>query len=83
MEFKYNSRVVGMSAEAARQWSKEATSWRIDLADGSQMYSDNVVVATGGLSFPQVGTDGSGHMLLEHVCTHLLVLSICASTVSG
>ena len=83
MEFKYNSRVVGMSTEPARQCTKEATSWRIDLADGSQMYSDSVVVATGGLSFPQVGTDGSGHQLLEHVCTHLLALHICTSTASG
>ena len=72
MEFQYNSRVVGMSEEPARKWSQEATSWRIDLADGSQMYSDSIVVATGGLSFPQVGTDGSGHQILEHVCIHLL-----------
>jgi hypothetical protein len=67
VEFKYNSRVVGLAPTPATESSKEPTSWRIDLADGTRIYTDRVVVATGGLSYPQVGTDGSGHRILEHV----------------
>lgn len=73
VQFKYNSRVVGLADKwPARMWSQEGSSWGIELADGSRVYSDRVVVATGGLSFPQVGTDGSGHDILAHVRARLL-----------
>ncbi|MEW5317228.1 MAG: hypothetical protein WDW38_008545 [Sanguina aurantia] len=44
-----------------------ATQWRCVLGDGSQLDSDCLVVATGGLSFPAVGTDGTGHRVLKHL----------------
>ena len=34
---------------------------RCRCADGSAISADRLVVATGGLSFPAVGTDGTGH----------------------
>ena len=38
--------------------------WTCRLRDGSVRVADTVVVATGGLSFPKVGTDGTGHRML-------------------
>eukprot|EP00899_Mesostigma_viride_P003256 jgi/Mesvir1/12931/Mv05949-RA.1 len=39
--------------------------WEVTLADGSQVSARCVVMATGGLSFPAVGTDGTGHRILS------------------
>ena len=39
--------------------------WRCRCADGSAIDADRLVVATGGLSFPAVGTDGTGHRLVS------------------
>ncbi|EIE23290.1 HI0933-like protein [Coccomyxa subellipsoidea C-169] len=38
--------------------------WRCSLADGSHHDADSIVVATGGLSFPKMGTDGTGHRIV-------------------
>ncbi len=46
------STVVGLSPSAHR--------WRIDRQDDEMMEADAVVVATGGLSVPATGSDGSG-----------------------
>lgn len=42
-------------------------SWRIELDGGERRNADSVVLATGGLSFPAVGTDGTGHNVVETV----------------
>jgi predicted Rossmann fold flavoprotein len=34
--------------------------WRIDIADGGPLYAAAIVVATGGLSVPNTGSDGAG-----------------------
>jgi len=39
--------------------------WLCRLRDGSSVRGQVVVVATGGLSFPAVGTDGTGEALVE------------------
>lgn len=39
--------------------------WVCTLADGSEVVSEKIIVATGGLSFPAVGTDGTGHRILR------------------
>ena len=39
--------------------------WRVGLADGDAIRSKLVVVATGGLSVPATGSDGTGLRLLE------------------
>lgn len=38
--------------------------WACNLSDGSTIHAHHVIVATGGLSFPKVGTDGTGHRIL-------------------
>ncbi|CAL8465205.1 g4740 [Coccomyxa elongata] len=38
--------------------------WRCELADGAHHDTDSIVVATGGLSFPKMGTDGTGHRIV-------------------
>jgi predicted Rossmann fold flavoprotein len=39
--------------------------WRIDLETGAPILADAVVVATGGLSVPNTGSDGTGLRVLE------------------
>src|SRR2546427_824342 len=39
--------------------------WRVDRAGGTPLQADAVVVATGGLSVPQTGSDGLGLKLVE------------------
>jgi predicted flavoprotein YhiN len=38
--------------------------WRLGLASGASTTADRLIVSTGGLSFPAVGTDGTGLRLL-------------------
>lgn len=39
--------------------------WACTLQDGRQMQADRVVLCSGGLSFPAVGTDGTGYRILQ------------------
>ncbi|GIL91209.1 hypothetical protein Vretifemale_18904, partial [Volvox reticuliferus] len=41
------------------------TRWLCRLRDGSEHVTDKLIIATGGLSFPAVGTDGTGHRLMR------------------
>ena len=51
------------SVEAVR---RDGGRWTVTLADGSERSADVLVLATGGLSFPAVGTTGTGHVIAEH-----------------
>jgi predicted Rossmann fold flavoprotein len=46
--------------------------WAVTCADGAQHAADAVVISTGGLSFPAVGTDGTGHRLVKGALGHSL-----------
>jgi len=50
------TRVTGISPSAA--------GWRVELEDHSPLMADAVVVATGGLSVPNTGSDGAGLAML-------------------
>ncbi|KAI8475412.1 MAG: hypothetical protein J3K34DRAFT_517435 [Monoraphidium minutum] len=52
----------GGGAAAARPPRRE---WLCRLAGGRSLRAGCVVLATGGLSFPAVGTDGTGHRILQ------------------
>ena len=39
--------------------------WRIDIADGAPLHAGAVVVATGGLSVPNTGSDGAGLRIVK------------------
>ncbi|KXZ54090.1 hypothetical protein GPECTOR_5g195 [Gonium pectorale] len=41
------------------------TRWLCRLQDGREHETDKVILCTGGMSFPAVGTDGTGHRLLR------------------
>jgi predicted Rossmann fold flavoprotein len=41
--------------------------WRVRLADGSELVAAAVVIATGGLSVPQTGSDGVGLRVLQEL----------------
>ena len=44
-----------------------ATGWHVELADGASLTCDAVVVATGGLSVPTTGSDGTGLQVLARL----------------
>lgn len=54
-------------AHADADTGAEAGSWHCVLADGSRHVTDRVVFTTGGLSFPGVGTDGTGHRVVKRL----------------
>lgn len=41
------------------------TGWQVKLASGEVFSGDAVIIATGGLSVPTIGTDGMGHRFLK------------------
>ena len=41
--------------------------WRVAIADGAEIEAGAVIVATGGLSVPQTGSDGTGLRVLERL----------------
>lgn len=77
MQFRYDADVCDVTPAAAspgieRQSSLDtdasSSGWEIHLADGSTVNCSNVVMATGGMSFPKVGTDGTGYNIMRKVC---------------
>src|SRR4051812_40280858 len=51
--FRANTSVAGVQA-------LEQTRWRVLLADESSLDVDSVIIASGGLSVPKTGSDGTG-----------------------
>lgn len=45
---------------------------RVILAEGEAIVADRVVLATGGLSYPRTGSDGSGHEIVRALGHHLV-----------
>ena len=43
----------------------EGEGWSCHLTDESMHHGDRVVMATGGMSFPSMGTDGHGMRVLQ------------------
>eukprot|EP00873_Tetraselmis_striata_P022677 jgi/Tetstr1/442941/TSEL_031003.t1 len=58
VHFKYNASVEDIS-------SLPGGGWRCELPQKERLEFDRLVVSTGGLSFPKVGTDGTGHRFLK------------------
>lgn len=52
VKFYYNSALL--------QLEKKDTLWRIHTSDGRSFDAEAVIIATGGLSVPTIGTDGMG-----------------------
>ena len=44
-----------------------ATAWTVSIANGEALHADAVIVATGGLSVPNTGSDGAGLSLLARL----------------
>jgi predicted flavoprotein YhiN len=62
VKFLYNADVCALEQVESEDTSKR---WDILLSDGKRISSDRVVLASGGLSFPAVGTDGTGHKIIQ------------------
>ncbi len=48
-------------------FAPSATGWRVEREDGEPLEVDGVIVATGGLSVPNTGSDGTGLRVLERL----------------
>lgn len=59
-------------AAAAAGGAGQRTRWACVLKDGATVEADRVILATGGLSFPAVGTDGTGHRIAREQLGHSL-----------
>ncbi len=58
VHIRFETRVTGLRPAGA-------DGWEVRVAEGDSIRSDAVVVATGGLSVPATGSDGTGLRLLE------------------
>jgi predicted Rossmann fold flavoprotein len=65
VEIRFDTAVTDLEPPAAAR-SPDAA-WRVRLADGTTLPAASVIVATGGLSVPQTGSDGTGLRILERL----------------
>ena len=59
-ELRFGARVVDVRPQAAGRWT-------VDLADGEEVGASAVVLATGGLSVPNTGSDGTGLQIVQRL----------------
>lgn len=51
---------------------EKAPHWRLGLADGQKLDTTCVILATGGMASPNLGSDGSGYRLAQPLGHHLV-----------
>ena len=61
VEIRYETRVTGLVPPDGEG------GWRVETAEGAPVAASAVVVATGGLSVPQTGSDGTGLRIAERL----------------
>lgn len=59
VKFRYNS--------ALERLEKLNQGWRVHTSDGQTFDGEAIIIATGGLSVPTIGTDGMGHKALKYI----------------
>ena len=66
IEIKLNSKVCGLEKSVALG-EQEPIGWRVQLESGDVLDARNVVVGTGGITFPKTGSDGAMFKVLENI----------------
>jgi len=64
VELRTGARLVGLEPAG--------DGWRLSLEDGEQLYAASVILATGGLSVPAMGSDGTGLNLARALGHHIV-----------
>lgn len=70
---RYGAAVVGLHQQQQQEEGEKGSGgearggWRCVLQDGSQLAARRVILATGGKSYPTLGTTGDGWRLLEQL----------------
>ncbi len=54
---------VHLRTKVEEIWAEDGKAAGVQLADGTRIHADAVVVATGGLSYPTTGSDGDGYRM--------------------
>jgi len=69
VEMKFDAHVVGLAREQGGDpaASRAECPWIVKLAGGGQIRASRVVIATGGLSIPATGSDGTGLDLVRRL----------------
>jgi len=62
-EVRFDTRVTDVRAPVA----SDGLRWIVDLADGEAIVADAVILAAGGLSVPNTGSDGTGLTIAERL----------------
>ncbi len=64
VELRTGTRLVGLE--------RAGDGWRLSLEDGAQLHAAAVILATGGLSVPAMGSDGTGLNLARALGHHIV-----------
>jgi len=69
VEMRFDAYVVGLAGEPGgrRATGGSAPSWIVKVAGGAEIRASHVVIATGGLSIPATGSDGTGIDLVRRL----------------
>jgi len=73
VEFRYNARLKhltpthSVSTTDSDSTSSSSSSWLCELDDGNCIEASSVILATGGSSFPKLGTTGDGYPILKRL----------------
>lgn len=65
---KYGSRVTGISQTAGKQAASQLPAdrlWQVKVTDGETFTCKNLIIASGGCSYPTTGSDGSMFTILS------------------
>jgi predicted Rossmann fold flavoprotein len=60
VEMRFDTCVTGLDPEVGEAGGAAEPLWRVKLADGTTLSASRVIIATGGLSVPGTGSDGTG-----------------------
>ncbi len=61
------ARTGGMVRTGARVSAIQPNPWQVQLADGEKVAGENILLATGGASYPQTGSTGDGLLLAQQL----------------
>ena len=65
VEMRYGAKVLGL--REITEGNEDKPRWQVQLENGESIEADNVVVATGGITYPKTGSDGSMFQVLENL----------------
>ena len=66
-EVKNNNIKINYNSKVEKVLVEDGTAVGILLTDGTKIYGDKIIIATGGMSYPGTGSTGDGYEMAENV----------------